>query len=305
LSEITSGVLPAFKSEAGRARYLAAYDAVLAEWPAPFEEIDVPTRLGATHVIASGRKDAPPLVLLPSFAGTATVWRLNAADLSRDFRIYAVDVIGQPGKSLAVRRLADRRDYADWMVDLLDGLGVARASIVGCSFGGFVALNQAALTPDRVDRVVAISPPGVFGSQYWKLTYAMRIRAPIVRLLRRLRGRKRAPSMTDLVRRPPRDGKWAAQMAATMAERPELSVINPPVFRRAELRAIQSPALLLIGAEETLYDPQTMLKRAQAMMPRLAGAIVPDADHVAAMAQPDDVNARIARFLKGEGQASA
>lgn len=202
LNERISSFLPAFRSEEGRARHLAAYDAVLADWPVAYQEIDVSTRLGSTHVVASGPKDAPPLILLPSFAGTATVWRLNAAGLSRDFRTYAVDVIGQPGKSLAVRRLADRRDYADWMVDLLDGLGVARAPMVGCSFGGFIAMNQAALTPERVARVVAISPPGVFGSQYWRLIYAMRIRGPLVRLCapaerqdaRAEHGRSRAPS---------------------------------------------------------------------------------------------------------------
>jgi pimeloyl-ACP methyl ester carboxylesterase len=305
LNDIASTFLPAFKSEEGRARYLAAYDAVLADWPVAYEEIDIPTRLGSTHVVASGPRDAPPLILLPSFAGTATVWRLNAAGLSGDFRTYAVDVIGQPGKSLAVRRLANRRDYADWMVDLLDGLVVARASLVGCSFGGFIALNQAAMTPERVASVVAISPPGVFGSQYWKLTYAMRIRAPLARLARRLIGRKRAPSMTDLMRRPPRDRLWSALMAVTMAERPELSVINPPVFSRAELRAIRCPALLLIGAEETLYDPAATLKLAQARMPQLEAAIVPDADHIAAMAQPDDVDARIIQFLQKGTQASA
>lgn len=292
MNEITSSFLPRFKSEEGRARYLAAYDAVLAEWPVAYEELDVSTRLGSTHVVASGPKDAPPLVLMPSFAGTTTVWRLNAADLSRDFRTYAVDVIGQPGKSLAVRRLAYRGDYAEWMVDLLDGMGVARASMVGCSFGGFIALNQAAMTPERVARVVAISPPGVFG-------------APIIRLARRLSGKKRAPSMTDLVRRPPRDATWARLMAVTMAERPEVSVINPPVFARAELRAIRAPALLLIGAEETLYDPAATLRLAQARMPQLAAAIVPDADHIAAMAQPEDVDARILQFLQEGGQASA
>jgi pimeloyl-ACP methyl ester carboxylesterase len=299
MTTVTSTPRPAFKSDAARARYLAAYDAVLAEWPVAYEEIDVPTRLGSTHVVVSGPADAPPVLLLPSFAGTATVWRLNVAGLSQHFRTYAVDVIGQPGKSLAVRRLRHRRDYSAWMADLLDGLGIRRASVVGCSFGGFVALNQALATPERVDRVVMISPAGAFASQYWKLTYAMRVRMPIVRLLRRLRGSPRAPGMGDLVRRPPRDKVWSALMAATMAERPEVSVISPTVFSRTTLRAIRAPALLLIGAEETLYEPQTMLELAQSRLPGLTGSIIQNADHIAAMAQPDDVNGRIIQFLQG------
>jgi pimeloyl-ACP methyl ester carboxylesterase len=300
MTTTASKLLPAFKSEESKARYMAAYDAALAAWPVPHQEIDVPTRLGLTHVIVSGPPDAPPLLLLPSFAGAAVVWRLNAEGLSRRFRIYAVDVIGQPGKSQAIRPLRNRRDYANWLVDLLDGLGVARTSIVGCSFGGFLALNQALTTPDRVERVVLISPAGTFASQYWKLTYAMRIRAPALRLMRRLTGKNRAPSLADLgPRRPPRDAKWAALIGVTMAERAEISVINASVFSGAQLRAIRAPTLLLIGDKETLYEPQAMLQLAKQRMPELVAALVPNADHIAAMAQPDDVNARIVSFVLG------
>jgi pimeloyl-ACP methyl ester carboxylesterase len=151
-----------------------------------------------------------------------------------------------------------------------------------------------------VDRVVLISPAGTFGSQYWKLIYAMRIRAPLRRLTRRLSGDKRGPSMADLVRRMPSDSKWSALMAVTMSEAPTVSVINAPVFSRRQLRAIRAPTLLLIGEQETLYAPHATLALAQSRMPGLQGAIVPGADHIAAMAQPDDVNARIVRFLPGD-----
>ena len=44
--------------------------------------------------------------------------------------------------------------------------------------------------------------------------------------------------------------------------------------------------LLLIGEKETLYDPQTTLRLAIARVPGLSGAVVDNADHIAAMAQP-------------------
>jgi pimeloyl-ACP methyl ester carboxylesterase len=236
-------------------------------------------------------------MLLPSFAATGLVWRPNIAALSARHRCYAVDVIGQPGKSRAVRRLRDRHDYAGWMAEVLDGLGVARASFAGCSFGGFLAANQAVATPGRVERVVMIDPVGVFASQYWRLTWAMRVRGPATRLARRLVGRARARTMTDIVRRPPRDMTWARLMAVTMSERAEVSVISPAVFSRRRLAAIAAPTLLLIGAEETLYDAHAYLALAKRRMPALEGAVVEGADHIAAMAQPDDVNARMLAFL--------
>ena len=289
---------PQFKSEESRARFMAAYDAALRDWPVPYEELDLPTRLGPTHAIASGPIDGPPLVLLPSFAGTALVWRLNIAALSQSFRVYAVDVIGQPGKSACVRRIRDRGEFAGWFVEVLDHLGVERASIVGCSFGGFLALNQALETPERVDRVVLISPAGTFASQWWKLTYAMRIRAPVLKLARRLSPRRRKPSLAEPgLRAMPRDIRWAALSGVAMTESPRASVINTSVFSTGQLRRIRAPTLLLIGARETLYEPTKMLTLARARMPQLQTALVPDADHIAAMAQPDDVNARILGFL--------
>ena len=153
-----------FKTEAAEARYMAAYDAVLAKWPVAYEEITVPTLLGATHVIASGPADAPPLVLLHAAMATATVWWPNVEALSEHFRVYAVDVVGHGGKTVASRKVESRRDYADWLNDLFDGLGIARASIVGNSYGGFIAFNQAAMAPERIDRMVLISLAGGFVS---------------------------------------------------------------------------------------------------------------------------------------------
>ena len=76
------------------------------------------------------------------------------------------------------------------------------------------------------------------------------------------------------------------------------------MFSKTQLWAIRAPTLLLIGDRERLYEPHATLKLAQERMPGLTGAIVPDADHIAAMAQPDDVNKRIIRFLQQGADAS-
>ena len=88
-------------------------------------------------------------------------------------------------------------------------------------------------------------------------------------------------------------------MAITMNESGPPNLVNPKVFSDAELRAVRAPALLLIGEHERLYDARVTLKRAQERMPGLTGAVIPNASHLAAMAQPDDVNERMIRFLRG------
>jgi pimeloyl-ACP methyl ester carboxylesterase len=290
--------LAGFRTSESRTRYLAAYDAALQAWPTPHEAHTVPTRLGSTHVVASGRTDGPPLVLLPSLAAGAVVWRLNAAGLGRVFRTYAVDVIGQPGKSAAISRPRRAADYAGWLADVMDGLEIERAALVGCSFGGFLAANQAVTTPERVTGLVMISPVGVFGSQALRLNYLMRIRPLAARLASRLGYTPKRGAMAMRALQRPADPAWAAVMMAMMTERPRVDVISPPVFSTAQLQAIPAPALLLIGDQEILYKPEAMLARARRRMPALQTDLIPDADHIAAMAQPEAVNDRIIRFLR-------
>ena len=61
------------------------------------------------------------------------MWFANMADLSRQNRLYAVDTIGTAGKSTAVRPLDSRADLGNWLIDVLDGLGIAQARILGHS----------------------------------------------------------------------------------------------------------------------------------------------------------------------------
>lgn len=53
-----------------------------------------------TNVVTSRPRDAPPLVFLHGMLATLTRWSPNIADLSKDYRIYAIDIMGQPSKSV-------------------------------------------------------------------------------------------------------------------------------------------------------------------------------------------------------------
>jgi pimeloyl-ACP methyl ester carboxylesterase len=292
-----------FKTEAAAARYMAAYDAVLAKWPVACEEITVPTRLGATHVIASGPADAPPLVLLHAAMATATVWRPNVEALSEHFRVFAVDTVGQGGRTVASRKIKSRRDYADWLNDLFDGLGIARASVVGNSYGGFIALNQAAMAPERIDRVVLISPAGGFVS-VMPLFRSMIYQALKGTLLRVLRVGGPRPDILAAIAGEAGfnegDEDWLALGRQLLDGSKRINMIMPAVLSDAELGAIQAPTLLLIAEHEILYEPHSTLRTAMTRMPGLEGEIVRGAHHLAAMARPDAVNARIVGFLQAE-----
>jgi pimeloyl-ACP methyl ester carboxylesterase len=154
-----------FRSSEGEAQYYTAYDAVLRQWPVPYEELHIPTRLGDTHVIASGSKNAAPLVLLHPAGGGGVIWIRNVQALSQQYRTYAVDTISEPNKSILTQPISlrhQREDFADWAADLFDGLTITSTFMVGNSFGGFLTLNSAFYLPDRLKKIVLISPAATF-----------------------------------------------------------------------------------------------------------------------------------------------
>ena len=150
----------AFKTPEGEAAFLAAYDAAMKLWRVPFEEMDIPTPFGMTHVVVSGPKDAPPLVLLHGYWATSTMWAPNIADFSKDYRVYAVDVMGQPSKSIPAEPIRDAADYSAWLTATLDALHLDSVCFVGMSFGGWLALNSAVAAPARLRKLVLLSPGG-------------------------------------------------------------------------------------------------------------------------------------------------
>jgi len=280
-----------FRSNEGRAHYLAAYDAVLRIWPVPFEELYVPTPLGLTHVIASGPPAASALLLLPSLAASAMLWQPNVAALSEHFRVFAVDIIGQVGKSVPSKRIRTRQEMADWLSALMDGLGVTRASLVGASYGGFLAMNQAIMTPDRVKQVALIGPAATFVRLPWKFYYAMLIKGPLRKLFRR-----KAPAQLPGGRLLPPEG-FGGLMAAAMMHSAKPNLAPAIVFSKSDFRRVKAPVLLLIGEKEILYAAHTVLEIAKRRLPGLSGAVISGADHLASLSAPEAVNSRLLEFL--------
>lgn len=111
-------------------------------------------------MVVSGPADAPTLALLHGYWATLTMWAANVADFRSDYRVYAVDVMGQPSKSVPTDPIRNARDYVTWLTETLDALHLDRVSLVGMSYGGWLAMKFAVAAPERLSKLVLLSPGG-------------------------------------------------------------------------------------------------------------------------------------------------
>jgi pimeloyl-ACP methyl ester carboxylesterase len=290
-----------FRSQALEVQYLRAYDAVLQQWPVPYAELDVPTRFGATHVIASGPADGHPVLLLPPGGTYAPIWVRNVGPLSQSFRVYAVDILGEVNKSKPTRPILNHAEFMQWMADLLDGLGIERAHLVGNSNGGFFALETALNLPERVDKVVLISPAATF-VQMWAWWLHLFIPAHI---FGSSFGSERMvlDAYDWLWQGFPMDDCFALlrrlNKLAGKDLRPSINRAVPRVFSDDELKRVQAPVLLLIGDHEVIYKPEDAFRRASRLLQDLKVKIVPNANHTAQYTSAEFVNTAIENYFLG------
>jgi pimeloyl-ACP methyl ester carboxylesterase len=294
-AETTMSQRNAFKTPAGEAAYRAAYDAEMKSWPVPYEELDIPSRFGTTHVIACGPKTAPPLVLLHGYMATSTMWSTNIAAFSKDHRVYAVDVMGQPSKSIPNEPICNTADFVSWLTATLDALRLDRVFLVGMSFGGWLALNYAVAVPQRVRKLVLLSPGGLLPMvKQFTVRGMLMVSLPTRRLI--VNSFFRWLGFTD---------RSYANMLELMYlglkhfRMPlETARIGPAVLSDEKLGTLQVPTLLLIGDHEVISDPTMALERARRLIPDLRGELVPGARHEMCVSQHQIVNARVLEFLK-------
>jgi pimeloyl-ACP methyl ester carboxylesterase len=281
-----------FKTPELEKQYVDAYEAVLALWPVPVEPLDLPTRFGMTHVNISGLPEKPAMVLLPGFGANSTMWYPNIADLSSQYRIYALDTIGQPGKSIPTGQM-NAQNSPEWIRDVFDGLGIERAHLVGVSLGGWLSLDFALHAPERVKRVVLLDPAASFermsAAFFWHSLIPIMIHPTRAGLIRYFRWMTQGYQV---------DRDWAELMLLGILNMRPQPPIRATPFTDEELRHIQTPTLLLIGGRSVIYDPERAYRRATSLVPNLEAEIIPEASHALTIEKSEIVNARILQFCQ-------
>jgi pimeloyl-ACP methyl ester carboxylesterase len=279
-----------FKTPELEHQYYDAYDAVLALWPVPYESLDVATSFGTTHVNACGDLNKPPIVLFPGFGANSTTWFANVAALTSQFRVYAVDTPGQPGKSIPSKPLLASNCH-DWIDELITGLGLERAHLAGVSLGAWLALRFAIWKPERVDHLVLLDPAASI--EGLSLSFLFHSFIPVMV----------KPTRTGLVKY----FRWMTQGYQVNKKWGELMILgilntrpHPPVratvFNDAELKSIQPPVLLLIGEHSVIYNPQRAYQRATSLIPNIKAEIVPGSSHAIVEQKSELVNTSILEF---------
>ena len=277
-----------------------SYKSVLKMWPVRHERIFVDTSYGNTHIITWGKKNNPPLMLFHGIGNCALIWIFIAEQLADHFYVIAPDTVGDPGLSVPKKSFKSPGDYAGWFSELLDGMGLAAVNVAGFSWGGGISLQIALQYPDRIKRMVVMSPAwGLKTPGIWPLLQYV---IPVVLFP----NAERVRSLFEwiIVKRPDSaDKKLDALIeffVVGFKHNKFPGMLNPAVFSDKELKQIKVPILLIFGDHEVLYsDPLAVMKRAKDNIPGINVKLIPHAGHFLIFDRPHVIGKEILVFLKG------
>jgi 3-oxoadipate enol-lactonase len=247
------------------------------------------------HFKVDGPADAPAVVLSPSLGTELSMWEAQARRLSSTHHVISYDLRGHGGSPVPPGPYS-MADLGGDLIELLDRLDVARASLCGISIGGMTSMWVAAHAPERVDRLVVccssahIDPGGTY-----------RDRAALVReqgmavvaegALERWFTAGFRDSHPDLVR-------WICERLLAVPVEGYAGCCDALADEdlRAQLSEISAPTLVIAGAE----DPATPVEHSEAIAAGIAGSrleVVADTAHLANLGQPEVMSDLIAAHL--------
>ena len=287
-----------YKSPEGAARIGALYDEALAALGVDYESRWVGTRSGETHVLVVGPEDAPPAVFLPGgnfLNPTCLRWFVP---LARQYRLYAPDIVGQPGRSAQHRPSSKGDGHAFWVEDVMSGLGLERAPLVGLSYGAGVAVRAMGVVPERISRAALVSPSAIATSSVAR----MLLEVAVPMLLYRLRPttehllRAARPLMTE-------PEELAVRQLGVVYRDVRLDADLPRAATAEELRGFTGSVAVFASENDVFFPAGSVLARARQIFPNLAHAeCLEGCRHIPSRAAFEHVNERIRAFLASPEQ---
>ena len=281
-----------YNSPEVEARFMELYDEKMEGWPVPYDDVFIDTRYGRVHVIVSGPEDAPPMLLLHASGVAAWSWKYNVEALDKEYRIYAIDLIGDAGKSQYAdfkNIMKTGRDQAELYAEITGKLGVEKAYVVGASEGGFIGSNYALHFPERVEKLALLGPMGYSGA----LKSSIRIMLAQFFPLKLIQNATFSWAFSDSAKLKEEFGEWfPLLMSDTFPAK-----VTPLPLSAEQRQSLEVPVMFVFGERDNLVgDPETARALVQDI-PDVRVEIV-EAGHLMGAEIPAQVNALILGFFE-------
>lgn len=261
------------------------YKEKLASLGITYEVYKVETSYGQTNVLATGDRGKPPLVLVHGANGCAPVALEVYPHLADQYRVFAIDVIGEPNLSEETRPNKKDNSYGYWLNEVIGQLALEQVTLVGFSLGGMVVWKTLLADESNIKEAFLTAPAGIVNGNPLKGLWKVFI--PVKRYMN-TENTKHVETFLNEIFTEPDD--FAHRFISKIMLHFHLDFSPIPTIKKDEAKSIQTP-LTIVGAKEDIMFPgEKMVKRARKIFSSLQQAILLEqSKHVQNRADNDKV----------------
>lgn len=259
------------------------------------------------HYTETGQ--GPPILLIHGLNGCTFSFRHLAPLLSDGFRVLALDLMGFGYSERPLHADYSLVAQARLVSGFLDALGIEKASVLGHSLGGAVAMHFAVMFPDRVEKLILVDSAS--DSETRRGVRSARLARPLLpvvavftiqnRRFRRMSLRSGfydpaliTPEVVEGYLTPTRIRGHLRSLGNLMVDRRRDPALDPA--------AITQPTLIIWGAADR-WLPATHGRRLQALIANSRLVVIERAGHLVLEEQPEESARAIRGFLRDESAA--
>jgi pimeloyl-ACP methyl ester carboxylesterase len=282
-----------YKSDAARAQILALYEAKQRACGMPAESVYVETFAGRTHLLVCGDRSNPPLMLLHGINAGAPMALEAMKGLEESYCIYAVDSIGQAGKSAENRLPLNDLSHGRWLSEVMEGIGFNRMPVIGVSYGAYLLNNLLQYKPECVSRVIYVVPSGFVNGAPWPSL--VRVSVP---LLRFYLTRREADLIRFMDAFYTTKDEYSVNFQKAVLTGVHMDFRRPPLLKDEAVSKLATPVYAILAGDDVFFPGDQTLKRIQSMFSGFRdAAVMPHAKHIPDASDHAFIAAKIGAWL--------
>ncbi|MEO7174785.1 MAG: alpha/beta hydrolase [Saprospiraceae bacterium] len=253
-----------YKDIEAKTTLMKLYDEKLQSINIEFEERDIDTFAGNTHVVITGNPKGKPVVLFHGINAGAPLTLEAVKGLREDYLLYVVDSIGQTTKSAETRLPFAGDSLAKWIVEVLDELHLTKAIFVGVSYGAFFLNKLLTYYPQRIEKAIYVVPSGFANGEF--MPSMKKLSFPLIQFLI---SKKQSHLLKFMDAFYDTKDEYSQSFHRTTLLGVKMDYRKPLILKTEEALHFDAPVFVMVADNDIFFPGHTTLERGKSIFRNL------------------------------------
>ena len=229
-----------------------------------YTNIDVDTKFGRTRVVKTGNPNGKTIVMLHGYNAGAPITIEAIKGIVDKYCFYVIETVGQATKSEETIINIKDDSFALWVDEVLQKLDIEKTTIIGISYGAFIAEKLMTYRPQRIENCILVVPSGIVSGNFWESTKKLTLPFLIWNITK-----KEKHLRSFLSAFVPVEDKFLYKMLSTIMKGVKLDTRIPKLLKVKEVKNFNAPVYVITAKNDVYFPGEKIASRSKELFSNL------------------------------------